>query len=117
MMSTLPMSCDPDLGRAERAASEIEKAGKKRPQVVQDLRRILEDKAIDVVTVATPDHWHAPASILACQAGKHVYVEKPCSHNVREGRLMVEAARRAQAGCAGRNPGPEFDSCKNAPCN
>src|SRR5262249_47755369 len=46
------------------------------------------------VVIATPDHWHAPAMILACQAGKHVYVEKPCSHNLREGRLMVEAARK-----------------------
>ncbi|HEY5311492.1 MAG TPA: Gfo/Idh/MocA family oxidoreductase, partial [Pirellulales bacterium] len=46
------------------------------------------------VVIATPDHWHAPATILACQAGKHVYVEKPCSHNIREGRLMIEAARK-----------------------
>jgi predicted dehydrogenase len=58
------------------------------------MRRILDDKNVDGVIVATPDHWHAPASILACEAGKHVYVEKPCSHNVREGRLLVEAAER-----------------------
>ena len=58
------------------------------------MRRVFEDKAVDAVIIATPDHWHAPATILACEAGKHVYVEKPCSHNLREGRLMIEAARR-----------------------
>ena len=61
-----------------------------------DMRRILDDGSIDAVIVATPDHWHTPASILACDAGKHVYVEKPCSHNVREGRLLIESARRNQ---------------------
>jgi len=61
---------------------------------VKDFREILADRTVDAVIVATPDHWHAPAAILACDAGKHVYVEKPCSHNIREGRLLVEAARR-----------------------
>ena len=59
-----------------------------------DLRHVLEDEEVNTVIIATPDHWHAPAAILACEAGKHVYVEKPCSHTVREGRLLVEAARR-----------------------
>jgi len=59
-----------------------------------DIRRVLDDRSVDAVIVATPVHWHAPAAILACEAGKHVYVEKPCSHNVREGRLLVEAAQR-----------------------
>ncbi|NNE93936.1 MAG: Gfo/Idh/MocA family oxidoreductase [Verrucomicrobiales bacterium] len=99
--------CDADLNRAEQSAVEVEKAGGKRPQVVQDLRKILEDQSVDAITVATPDHWHAPATILACEAGKHVYVEKPCSHNVREGRLMVEAARKhdhvVQVGTQARN--------------
>ncbi len=99
--------CDPDLIRAENAATEVERAGGKRPKVVQDLRLVLEDDSVDAVTVATPDHWHAPAAILACEAGKHVYVEKPCSHNVREGRLMVEAARKhdrvVQVGTQARN--------------
>ena len=58
------------------------------------MRRVLDDPAVQAVWIATPDHWHAPATILACDAGKHVYVEKPCSHNIREGRLMIEAARR-----------------------
>src|SRR5205085_11805967 len=64
------------------------------PKQTRDLREVLADKSVDAVIVATPDHWHAPATILACDAGKHVYVEKPASHNLREGRLMVEAARR-----------------------
>lgn len=86
--------CDPDSQRAEEAASRVEKITQRRPKVLADLRSILDDKRVDAVTIATPDHWHAPAAILACQAGKHVYVEKPCSHNIREGRLLVEAARR-----------------------
>jgi predicted dehydrogenase len=61
---------------------------------VTDLRRVLDDGSVDAVVIATPDHWHAPASILALDSGKHVYVEKPCCHNIREGRLMAEACRR-----------------------
>lgn len=103
--------CDPDLTRANQAAVDVENACGKKPQTVQDLRRILDDSksrpAVDAITVATPDHWHAPATVLACKAGKHVYVEKPCSHNVREGRLMVEAARKykrvVQVGTQARN--------------
>ncbi len=85
--------CDVDKKRADQAANKAVAAGAK-PQVVHDLRRILDDRSVDAVWVATPDHWHGPAAILACEAGKHVYVEKPCSHNIREGRLMVEAARK-----------------------
>ena len=61
---------------------------------MQDIRRLLDDKSIDAISVATPNHWHALATIWACQAGKDVYVEKPVSHNVSEGRRMVEAARK-----------------------
>ncbi len=64
------------------------------PAAEYDLRRVLDDKDIDAVAIATPDHWHALATIWACQAGKHVYVEKPVSHNIWEGRKMIEAARR-----------------------
>ena len=81
-------ACDPDQKRARGAA---EKLGGK---AVSDLRKVLDDKSVDAVVVATPDHWHGPAAILALDAGKHVYVEKPCCHNVREGRLLVEAAKR-----------------------
>ena len=59
-----------------------------------DFRRILDDTSIDGVIIATPDHWHAPAALLAIEAGKHVYVEKPCAHNVREGRMLLDAARK-----------------------
>ena len=64
------------------------------PKPVIDLRRVLDDKSVDAIVVATPDHWHALATIWGCQAGKHVYVEKPISHNVFEGRQMVAAARK-----------------------
>src|SRR6185312_6982183 len=60
----------------------------------KDFRRLLEQKDVDAVLIATPDHWHAIPTVLACQAGKGVYVEKPLSHNVREGRAMIETARR-----------------------
>jgi len=63
-------------------------------QVYSDFRKLLERKDIDAVLVATPDHWHAPVTVLACQAGKDVYVEKPLAHTIHEGRRMVEAARR-----------------------
>jgi predicted dehydrogenase len=86
--------CDVDANRLAAAARVVQDATGQTPKAVKDLREILDDQAVDAVWIATPDHWHAPATILACDAGKHVYVEKPCSHNVREGRLMVEAARR-----------------------
>src|SRR5262249_37800054 len=68
--------------------------GAKAPRVEKDFRRLLDDKGVDAVTVATPDHWHALLTVMACQAGKDVYCEKPASHNVVEGRRMVEAARK-----------------------
>jgi len=80
---------DPHKQRLAETAKQFRSA-----KPTDDFRRMLDDKSIDVVIVATPVHWHAPATIMACNAGKHVYVEKPCSHNIREGRLMVEAARR-----------------------
>jgi predicted dehydrogenase len=86
--------CDPDEKRRQAAASEAEKRSGKAPKAVKDLRQVLEDKTVDAVVIATPDHWHVPAALLALQASKHVYVEKPCSHNIREGRLLVETARQ-----------------------
>jgi len=86
--------CDVDERRTRAAADHVKKSSGNAPKQTRDLRQVLDDKSVDAVIVATPDHWHAPATILACDAGKHVYVEKPASHNLREGRLMVEAARR-----------------------
>lgn len=82
---------DADENRLAAAAKSSVIQGAK---ATKDFREILDEKSVDAVIIATPDHWHAPAAILACDAGKHVYVEKPCSHNIREGRLLVEAARR-----------------------
>ena len=67
------------------------------PETVQDMRRVFDDKSIDAVVIATPDHWHAPAAMLACERAKDVYLEKPCSHNLREGRLLVETVRATKS--------------------
>ena len=85
---------DPDLNVANQRAKEFETKYGKKVAVVQDLRKAFDDKNIHVVTVATPNHWHSLATIWACQAGKDVYVEKPGSHNIWEGRKMVEAAHK-----------------------
>jgi predicted dehydrogenase len=86
--------CDPDPKRAGAAADALEKAGKPKPTIVEDFRKILDDKAVDVLVCAAPNHWHAPAGILGCTAGKHCYIEKPCSHTPREGEMLVAAARK-----------------------
>jgi len=91
--------CDPDTRRFARARKIVEEAQHKSPKLapeglVQDFRRILDDGSVDALINATPDHWHALGTIMACQAGKDVYVEKPLAHNVWEGRKMVEAARK-----------------------
>jgi predicted dehydrogenase len=86
--------CDPDENVVDGALKTLPARHKRQPRVVKDLRRVFEDRDIDAVVVATPDHWHALATVWACQAHKHVYVEKPISHNLVEGRRMVEAARK-----------------------
>jgi len=86
--------CDPDSRRVAAAADTVLKQTGQKATAVKDLRHVLDDKNVDAVWIATPDHWHGPATVLACDAGKHVYVEKPCAHNIHEGRLMIEAARR-----------------------
>ena len=86
--------CDPDGNVIADALKAMSARQKWTPKVVPDLRRVFEDRDIHAVAVATPDHWHALATIWACQAGKHVYVEKPISHNLIEGRRMVEASRK-----------------------
>lgn len=91
--------CDVDEGVIGGAMTSAEKAQGKAPKYEKDIRKVLEDKSIDVVSIATPNHWHALAAIWAMQAGKDVYVQKPVSHNVSEGRRMVEAARKYNRIC------------------
>ncbi len=85
--------CDPDSKRMARAALTVEDATEKAPEQLKDFRKLLERKDIDAVIVATPDHWHALPTILACQAGKDVFCEKPISHDITEGRRMVQFAQ------------------------
>jgi predicted dehydrogenase len=86
--------CDVDENVAGKALKIIENAGGRKPALHQDFRKVLDDKAIDAVVIATTNHTHSLFTIWACQAGKHVYVEKPVSHNLWEGCRMVEAARK-----------------------
>lgn len=87
---------DVDASVLAQVAAGVTRQTGKAPKTYSDLRRVLDDKSIDAVAIAAPDHWHAPAAILACDAGKDVYLEKPCAHNAREARLVVAAARRNQ---------------------
>ncbi|MBM3840055.1 MAG: Gfo/Idh/MocA family oxidoreductase [Verrucomicrobia bacterium] len=84
--------CDLDPARRDKAAASLPNAS--HVKKYDDFRRLLEDKSIDTVSIATCDHWHTPIALAAILAGKHVYVEKPCSHNVQESRLLVKAARQ-----------------------
>ncbi len=86
--------CDANTRRFARAREAVEEVQNRKPRMVQDFRRILDDPSVDVLINATPDHWHGLGSIMACQAGKDVYVEKPLVHNIWEGRKMIEAARK-----------------------
>src|SRR5205814_1205773 len=88
-MITYVVDVDSQIGN--KRCDEIEKKQDGvRPKYVEDMRKMLEDKSVDIVTIATPNHWHSLAAIWAMQAGKDVYVEKPVSHNVSEGRRVVE---------------------------
>src|SRR5258706_10494739 len=86
--------CDVDNRAVKSGVAAVAKKQSREPKGVADFRHALEDPNVDAVSIATPDHWHAPATILACAAGKHVYVEKPGSHNLHESELMVAAARK-----------------------
>lgn len=86
--------CDVDQNHVNRAASAVNEVSGKAPQAVGDFRKILDDKSVDALVIAAPDHWHAPATILGCAAGKHVYCEKPACHNPHEGELMIAAAEK-----------------------
>ncbi|GAB1451222.1 Gfo/Idh/MocA family oxidoreductase [Draconibacterium sp.] len=86
--------CDIDKRMLPEAVALVEKLTGRKPEAETDFRRLIERKDIDAVSLATPNHWHALQTIWACQAGKDVYVEKPVSHTIEEGRKMVEAARK-----------------------
>jgi predicted dehydrogenase len=102
--------CDPDRDRVNSLADQVAQRGNRRPKAVRDLRRIMDDPSVHAVFVATCNHWHALAAIWAMEAGKDVYVEKPVSHNIREGRRIVEVSRKTgricQAGTQRRSNGP-----------
>ena len=86
--------CDVDSTVLGKTSSGMMSGQARTPRAVEDFRRALDDKDVDAVSIAAPDHWHAPMAILALKAGKHVYVEKPCGHNPREGELLVAAQKR-----------------------
>ena len=86
--------CDVMEHQRERAAQRVSKQIGYTPKLENDFRKIIDDKEIDGIINATPDHWHTPGSIMAMQGGKHVYVEKPCSHNMKENELIVAAAKK-----------------------
>ena len=90
----VPVICDVDERLFPRAVDYLEKISGKRARTETDIRRVLDDKQIDAVSISASNHWHALMTVWACQAGKDVYVEKPASHNIWEGRKMIEAARK-----------------------
>jgi predicted dehydrogenase len=106
--------CDPDLQLAEELADAVKEKSGKRPKVVQDLRKIFDDKTVNTVSIAAPNHWHALAAIWAMQSGKDVYVEKPVSHNIAEGRRMVQAARKTNRICQGGTQNRSSGALKEA---
>ena len=87
--------CDVDANRRGAAAELVAQARGQRPRETGDLREVLADPRVEAVWIATPDHWHVPAAVLALDAGKHVYVEKPCCHNLREGETLEAAVKRS----------------------
>lgn len=93
--------CDPDSDRAAEVAKQLVDAKRPEPKAVQDLRVVLDDKSVNAVFIATCNHWHALAAIWAMQAGKDAYVEKPVSHNISEGRRIVQVARKTGRICQG----------------
>src|SRR5216110_2250568 len=91
--------CDVDESVSSKRLDEIEKRGLPKPKSYVDIRKLLQDKDIDAISIAAPNHWHSLMAIWACQAGKDVYVEKPCSHNCFEGRQLVRAVKKYNRIC------------------
>src|SRR2546430_5417929 len=105
--------CDVDSLVLAKGVSAVAQVQGKSPKGLGDFRKALEDKDVDALVIAAPDHWHTPAALLAMQAGKHVYLEKPRGHKPREGELLVEAQRKhrpvVQMGTQQRSPPPSID--------
>src|SRR5919201_1523049 len=91
--------CDVDENVIDQRLADVQKLGAAKPKSYVDIRKLLEDKEIDAISIATPNHWHSLMAIWACQAGKDVYVEKPCSHNWFEGRQLVRAVKKYNRIC------------------
>jgi len=108
--------CDADKAHVESKARDFEKKYGQKVKTYTDVRKLLDDKSIDAITSATPNHWHSLVTIWACQAGKDVYIEKPVSHNIWEGRKSVEAARKydriVQTGTQKRSDGGLMEAFK-----
>ncbi len=92
--AAITVVCDVDRRATDKVVAMVSQAGGGTPQAMPDIRRVVESRDVDALVIAAPDHWHAPAAIMAMQAGKHAYVEKPCSHNPREGELLVEMQKK-----------------------
>jgi predicted dehydrogenase len=106
--------CDADNNVLNRGIASVEKKSGAKPKGYQDIRKLLEDKSIDAVSIATPNHWHSLAGIWAMQHGKDVYVEKPVSHNVREGRVLVDVARKTGKICQAGTQSRSAKACQDA---
>lgn len=91
--SAISHICDVDSRALKKGVEEVENITGSKPFGEEDIRKIIENKSIDAITVATPDHWHAPMAVMAARAGKHVYLEKPSSHNIRENEILVNVYR------------------------
>jgi predicted dehydrogenase len=103
--------CDVDSNVVAKAVNAATKGQKTAPKVVGDFRRVLDDKSVDAISIAAPDHWHAPMTLLALKAGKHVYLEKPSGHDPHEDELLISASSKykthVQLGTQ-RRSGPRF---------
>jgi predicted dehydrogenase len=106
--------CDVDDKAITKGIKQAAKGQQTEPKHAKDFRKVLEDKSVDAITIATPDHWHAPMSILALDAGKHVYVEKPCSHNPYEGELLIQAIDKCKGVCQMGNQRRSFPNMQMA---
>src|SRR5581483_7160363 len=91
--------CDVDDSHIANGLKQIESLNKPKPQTYKDIRKLLENKDIDAISISSPNHWHTLMTVWGCQAGKDVYVEKPCSHNMFEAKQIVAAARKYNKMC------------------